>query len=116
MIHAQVHRKPDSSIGELKISVTEESIPDFTALINRALNCWDSAPKDLKELGDLITHGRITQDHTPTRINTHQNSEYHSPEEYALIEEFIREHGQAAWLQRINNQTTSAVLRGEAKD
>ena len=41
-----------------------QGITIFKELVNRALNCWPKAPKDLKELGDMLTHGYITQDHT----------------------------------------------------
>lgn len=116
MIHAQVHRTPEGEIGELKISVTSESLPDFISLINRALNCWDNAPKDLKDLGDLITHDRVTQDHTPTKINTNQNSEYYTAEETKMIETYMNTYGAAAWLARIKNGTTGAVLKGTATD
>lgn len=116
MIHAQVTRNNDNSIHLLRIEVTEESLPDFIALINRALNCWDNAPKDLKDLGDLITHDRVTQDHTPTRINTTQNSEYFSHEEFLKIQEYVNKYGHQAWYQRTLNGTTGAVLKGTATD
>lgn len=116
MIHAQVTRNNDNSIHLLRIEVTEESLPDFISLINRALNCWDSASKDLKDLGDLITHGRVTQDHTLTKINSTQNSEYYTQAEYVFIEKYIETYGMPAWIARINAGTTGEVLRGTAKD
>lgn len=64
MIHVQVHRNPENEIAEFKISITEGSISNFKTMVNRALNCWDRAPKELKDLGDMLTHGRITQDHS----------------------------------------------------
>lgn len=67
MIHVQVHRSgndPAGEIQEIKLSFTQESIPLLHQVMNRALNCWDTAPKDLKDLGDMLTHGRVTQDHT----------------------------------------------------
>ncbi len=64
MIHVRVHRNPDSQIDEIQLSVTTpNSLANFTQLVNRALNCWDEAPKELKELGDMLTHGRITQEY-----------------------------------------------------
>lgn len=116
MIHAQVTRKDDNSIHLLRIEVTEESLPDFIALINRALNCWDNAPKDLKDLGDLITHDRVTQDHTPTRINTTQSTDVYSREEQTIIEQYIMDFGIARWKERILAGTTGAVLKGTATD
>jgi hypothetical protein len=67
MMHMQVTRSGNDPLGEIqefKLSITQESIPQFKELVNRALNCWDRAPKDLKDLGDMLTHGRITQNHT----------------------------------------------------
>ena len=72
MIHARVTRKPSINsqdpestgpIDGIHISITAESIPNFQRLVDRALNCWNSAPAELKELGDMLTHGRVTQDH-----------------------------------------------------
>lgn len=116
MIHAQVTRNNDNSIHLLRIEVTEESLPDFISLINRALNCWDSAPKDLKDLGDLITHDRVTQDHTPTQINTNQNTDHYSHADFLKIQEYINQYGHAAWYARTLNGTTGAVLKGTATD
>lgn len=64
MIHARVSRNPENEIDGIHISITADSIQNFNTLVNRALNCWDSAPAELKELGDMLTHGYITQPHT----------------------------------------------------
>lgn len=64
MIHVRVSRNPSNEIGGIHISITAASIQNFHTLVNRALNCWDSAPAELKELGDMLTHGYITQPHT----------------------------------------------------
>jgi hypothetical protein len=64
MIHARVSRNPENEIDGIHISITADSIQNFNTLVNRALNCWDSAPAELKELGDMLTHGYITQTHT----------------------------------------------------
>ena len=63
MIHAEVHRDPEGEIAELKFSVTKESLPRFTRLINNGLNCADQAHPELKELGDMLTHGKVLQDY-----------------------------------------------------
>ena len=52
-----------------------ESIQAFGEFIDRALNCWDEAPKELKELGDMWTHGYVTQNHRRQRISA-QNADY----------------------------------------
>jgi hypothetical protein len=64
MIHHKISRGPDGQLAELHISVTAESLANFQELVNRSLNCWDTAPKELKDLGDMMTHGYVTQDHT----------------------------------------------------
>ena len=119
MIHVSVTHAgndPANHIDGIKISVTEESIPNFVALINRALNCWDSAPKELKDLGDMITHDKVTQDHTYKPINTVRSSEYYKDIEQSKIKQYIAIYGMDAWLRRIRDNTTHQVLDGTAKD
>lgn len=119
MIHVSVTRAgndPANHIDGIKLSVTEESLPNFVTLINRALNCWDNAPKELKDLGDMITHNKITQDHTYKPINTTQSQDYYSLDEQVKIKEYIAIYGMDAWLRRIRDNTTHHVLDGTAKD
>lgn len=112
MIHARVTRTPsDNQMDGIHISVTAESLNNFTTLVQRALNCWDSAPKELKDLGDMLTHGYITQDHTYTPINTKQNTDYYTREESDIIETFIQLNGVAAWQEHLRNGTTNKVLQ-----
>jgi len=112
MIHARVSRGPDNSIAELHISITSESIPLFKQLIDRALNTWDSAPKEIKELGDMITHGRITQDHTYKPMQTQaRTADYYSAAEQEIIETFIQTAGLDAWLEHLKNGTHHKVLK-----
>lgn len=88
MIH--VSRDPESS--NLAITITDESIDNFKILIDRALNCWPDAPGELKDLGDILTHGRVTQDHSYRKVGaayTH-SGEYSSAEQLAIKE--IREN------------------------
>lgn len=63
MIHAEVHRGPTDEIEEIKFSVTKSSLARFTEVINAGLNCKDQAHPELKELGDMLTHGKILQDY-----------------------------------------------------
>lgn len=93
MIHVQVHRDNNETIQEIKLSITQDSLPNFIALINRALNCWDEAPKELKDLGDMITHGRITQDHTYHSLKTKSSSDYYTPAESQKLMEIAEEVG-----------------------
>jgi hypothetical protein len=64
MIHVRVTRNSLFKIDAAHISITEESMEDFIKLVNRALNTWDDAPKDLKELGDMLVHGKVLQDYS----------------------------------------------------
>jgi hypothetical protein len=107
-------RNDNNSLHLIRIEVTEESISLFKALVDRGLNCWDSAPKELKDLGDMLTHERITQDHTYTRINTKQNTDYYSPEDKDIIQQFIIANGQQAWIDHLNAGTTNKVLQRTA--
>lgn len=63
MIHTRQSRGPDNEVQVLHISVTLESIPGFLELLGRALNTWDNAPAELKELGDIAIHGYPLQDY-----------------------------------------------------
>ena len=63
MIHVRVTRNAAGNIDAAHFSITEESLPSFTKAINRALNTWDDAPAEMKELGDMLTHGKILQDY-----------------------------------------------------
>jgi hypothetical protein len=110
-IKVQATRNDDNSLHLIRLEVTEESIALFKTLIDRALNCWDSAPKDLKDLGDMLTHDRITQDHTYTPINTKQNTDYYSPAERKIIEAYIDQRGAENWEQHVREGTTHKVLK-----
>lgn len=41
----------------------EESISRFKALIDRALNTYDTAHPEIKEFGDILNHGAPLQDY-----------------------------------------------------
>lgn len=112
-IKATVTKNSDNQLHLLRLEVTEESIANFQTLVDRALNCWDNAPKELKELGDMLTHGRVTQDHTLTKINSSResNPEYHTAAEQDIIETYIQTNGLEAWLEHLRNGTTNKVLR-----
>lgn len=78
MIHVNVTRSqtdPDNSIQELKLSVTKESLGHFIQMVDRALNCWETAPKEIKDFGDMVTHGFITQDHSVFKFTRESNSQ-----------------------------------------
>lgn len=69
MIHVEVHRNTANNLAELKFSITAESIPSFTELINRGLNCSPNVHPELKELGDMLTHGKVLQDYYGSRTD-----------------------------------------------
>lgn len=113
-IFATCTRNQDNSPHFLRIEVTEESLPIFQELINRALNCWDNAPKDIKDLGDMLTHGYVTQDHNYKPMGTKDKSrDYYTDAEKALIANYILQHGQQEWMTHLNNGTVHKVLKGE---
>ena len=56
MIHCKVTRNPVNKIDGIHISVTEESMAGFIQMVNRATNCWDSAPQDIKEMAHKLSH------------------------------------------------------------
>lgn len=48
----------------LTVRITgKEDIATFKQAINRAMNVWDGAPWQMKELGDMITEGKLMQDY-----------------------------------------------------
>jgi homoaconitase/3-isopropylmalate dehydratase large subunit len=114
MIHARITRNPSTEqIDGIHISITEDSLPNFQQLIHRALNTWDSAPKELKELGDMLVHGYVTQDHTYTPINTKQNTDYYNAAEQQIIAQYIEQRGIENWELHLREGTTHKVLKGE---
>lgn len=113
-IHCKATRNNDNSLHFLRIEVTEESLPIFEQLINRALNCWDNAPQEIKELGDMLTHGRVTQDHRVQPMNTKDTSrDYYTEQEKDIITGYISMFGYDKWLEHVNNGTVNKVLKGK---
>ena len=55
---AQIHESPVSRCVEF---YTEEDWKKFQILVNRAMNCWDRAPADVKIFGDMVTEGKVMQ-------------------------------------------------------
>ena len=55
---------PTGKMVELTVRFqTPKTINAFRTALNRALNCWPEAPAELKELSDMLEHGRILQDY-----------------------------------------------------
>jgi alkylhydroperoxidase/carboxymuconolactone decarboxylase family protein YurZ len=50
-------------LQSISLLVTGGSLERLKTLVDRALNTWDSAHPELKELGDMLTHGKVTQDY-----------------------------------------------------
>lgn len=50
--------------GDLVIFIPKEHAEAFKQLVNRAMNCWDRAPAELKEFADMVTEGKILQDYS----------------------------------------------------
>ena len=53
----------DDKAGGLALYITDETIPLFKELIARAINTFDRAHPEIKELCDLIQYGEILQDY-----------------------------------------------------
>lgn len=49
--------------GEVTLAISKEALEAFKLLVNKGLNCWDKAPPELKELGDILSHGEVLQDY-----------------------------------------------------
>ena len=114
MIHVRTTKDSSGKLDGLHLAVTADSLSSFVSLIDRALNCWADAPKELKDLGDMITHGQITQDHTFTKINTHQQStDHYNPAEIARISEYIEFNGQHMWLAAVADGTCHKIAKGK---
>lgn len=74
MIHVLAVHAPDDSYKALTIEISGDSLPRFKDLINKALNCRPDVHPELKELGDMLTHGRILQDYYHTRTDPDKGS------------------------------------------
>lgn len=55
--------------GNLELYVPKEIIPQFKQLISKALNSFPDAHPALKELGDMLTHGKVLQDYYSQRTD-----------------------------------------------
>lgn len=62
-IHVTNHTTFDGQPPALTIIISDSSLVRFKQLFSRALNTFDQAHPELKELGDMLEHGRILQDY-----------------------------------------------------
>jgi len=67
--------KVDQRSFEYHIIIPNEIMPQFKALIARALNTFDTAHPALKELGDVLYHGQPLQDYYAQRSDRPLRSE-----------------------------------------
>jgi hypothetical protein len=65
MIKAHPGKDNAGTIITLHLEITEESLVSFRRMLARALNTWDNAPGELKELSDMLEHGKILQEYKP---------------------------------------------------
>lgn len=100
------------------VYVEGASIELFKQLIHRGLNCWEDAPADLKELGDMFTHGRVTQNHHKQTINSKResNPELGTDEEMARIDAFVCKYGIDKWRELILSGESHLVIAGTWKE
>lgn len=71
-LHVRVWGPGDENAPEertLQVTITGASIKDFSNLISAALNCSPNVHPELKELGDMLTHGKVLQDYYATRTD-----------------------------------------------
>lgn len=45
------------------LRIPKEKQPEFTVILNRALNCWPECPPEWKHLADILQHGAPLQDY-----------------------------------------------------
>lgn len=70
MIHVRVSRGQRENIETIHISLSsEESISAFKEAIRRATNCWPDAHPEMKELADMLEHGKVLQNYWHTRTD-----------------------------------------------
>lgn len=53
--------------GSCIIEITAGGKSDFDELLFRAVNCWPNAPVPVKELNDIVRHGRVLQNYNHQR-------------------------------------------------
>lgn len=56
----KIHQYPS---GAMYLNLPSRLVPEFKLMVQRALNMWPDCSPELKELGDVITNGRILQDY-----------------------------------------------------
>ena len=59
-------RKQKNELGNtaaIQITIPIERVTEFKAILNRALNTWQDAPPEWKELSDILEHGQMLQDY-----------------------------------------------------
>lgn len=49
--------------GRILVAIPPDRQPEFQTILNRALNCWPSAPPEWKALADILQHGKPLQDY-----------------------------------------------------
>lgn len=49
--------------NKLVIMIDNENVQMFKEMVNRALNCWDKAPAELKSFADRLNKGHELQDY-----------------------------------------------------
>ena len=47
----------------LQLTIPFDRYNEFQTILNRALNTWDTAPAEWKELSDVLNHGNTLQNY-----------------------------------------------------
>ena len=92
MIHVRRTTESDGEGGEMTKAIVitldqHSSTENFKLMVRRALNTWDDAPQELKELGDMLDHGKILQDYSGNKSMAAVTSGDTGPDLYPGVED-----------------------------
>lgn len=59
-------------IFEMRITLDGSDMAAFKELVQRATNCWDNAPPEIKHFADMVIHGKPLQNYYPYKHNDQQ--------------------------------------------
>jgi len=62
LLNVTTYTDPENKPQVIIIARGKE-LENLKQVISKSLNCWDKAPASLKELADILCHGKILQDY-----------------------------------------------------
>jgi hypothetical protein len=74
MIYREINsQQPMTPLGSEDVAtvriVGHVSIKLFKEMVQRANNCWDTAPVEMKEFSDMVTHGKLMQNYSEMPVH-----------------------------------------------